>query len=108
MGECDLLINGGYFVFKRSIFDYIKDGEELVQEPFHRLIQEKRLMGYAYDGFWKSMDTFKEKQELDDLRSKNRAPWELWKRQNPASTAPPESAPEKASIHTYPLESAKI
>jgi glucose-1-phosphate cytidylyltransferase len=108
MGECDLLINGGYFVFKQSIFDYIKDGEELVQEPFHRLIQEKRLMGYAYNGFWKSMDTFKEKQELDDLRSKNRAPWELWKRQNTASTAPPENAPEKASMLTYPLESAKI
>jgi glucose-1-phosphate cytidylyltransferase len=108
MGECDLLINGGYFVFKQSIFDYIKDGEELVQEPFHRLIQEKRLMGYAYNGFWKSMDTFKEKQELDDLRSKNRAPWELWKRQNSTSTAPPEDAPEKASVLTYPLESAKI
>ena len=108
MSECDLLINGGYFVFKRSIFDYIKDGEELVQEPLHRLIQEKRLMGYAYNGFWKSMDTFKEKQELDDLHSKNIAPWELWKRQNTASTAPRENASEKACMQTYPLESDEI
>ena len=51
-----------------------------MQEPFRRLIEEKRLVGYPYDGFWKSMDTFKEKQELDDLYSKNAAPWQLWKR----------------------------
>ena len=79
-----------------------------MQEPLHRLIQEKRLMGYAYNGFWKSMDTFKEKQELDDLHSKNIAPWELWKRQNTASTAPRENASEKACMQTYPLESAEI
>jgi glucose-1-phosphate cytidylyltransferase len=80
MGQSDILINGGYFVFKRSIFDHIKDGEELVQEPFRRLIEQKDLVGYEYDGFWKSMDTFKEKQELDDLHSKGNAPWQLWKR----------------------------
>jgi glucose-1-phosphate cytidylyltransferase len=80
MDQSDILINGGYFVFKRSIFDYIKDGEELVQQPFRRLIEQKDLVGYEYDGFWKSMDTFKEKQELDDLHSKGNAPWQLWKR----------------------------
>ena len=80
MGQSDILINGGYFVFKRSIFDHIKDGEELVQEPFRRLIEAKDLVGYEYDGFWKSMDTFKEKQELDDLHSKGNAPWQLWKK----------------------------
>jgi glucose-1-phosphate cytidylyltransferase len=80
MGQSDILINGGYFVFKRSIFDHIRDGEELVQEPFRRLIEAKDLVGYEYDGFWKSMDTFKEKQELDDLHSKGNAPWQLWKK----------------------------
>jgi glucose-1-phosphate cytidylyltransferase len=80
MDQSNILINGGYFVFKRSIFDYMKDGEELVQEPFRRLIEGKNLVGYEYDGFWKSMDTFKEKQELDDLYSKGSAPWQLWKR----------------------------
>ncbi len=79
IGESDMRINGGYFVFHRSIFEYIKDGEELVQEPFRRLIETRNLMGYAYDGFWKSMDTFKEKQELDDLASNGNAPWQLWK-----------------------------
>jgi len=80
LGDADIWINGGYFVFKRSIFDYIKAGEELVHEPFRRLIAEKQLMGHAYNGFWKSMDTFKEKQELDDLYSTGVAPWQLWKR----------------------------
>ena len=74
MDRSDIMINGGYFVFKRSIFDYIKEGEELVQEPFHRLIETNNLVGYAYDGFWKSVDTFKEKQELDELYSKGTAP----------------------------------
>jgi glucose-1-phosphate cytidylyltransferase len=60
----------------------MKDGEELVQEPFRRLIEGRNLVGYEYDGFWKSMDTFKEKQELDDLYSKGNAPWQLWKRQS--------------------------
>jgi glucose-1-phosphate cytidylyltransferase len=81
-GDLDTWINGGYFVFKRSIFDYIKTGEELVHEPFGRLIAAKQLMGHAYDGFWKSMDTFKEKQELDELYSSGAAPWQLWKRQD--------------------------
>ncbi|HEY7393154.1 MAG TPA: sugar phosphate nucleotidyltransferase [Bryobacteraceae bacterium] len=79
IGESELRINGGYFVFRREIFTYIGDGEELVHEPFHRLIETNNLLGYAYDGFWKSMDTFKEKQELDDLAEKGCAPWELWK-----------------------------
>jgi glucose-1-phosphate cytidylyltransferase len=79
ISESEIRINGGYFVFKRSIFEYIKDGEELVHEPFRRLIEAQELMGYVYDGFWKSMDTFKEKQELDDLDSKGIAPWQLWK-----------------------------
>jgi len=97
MDQSNILINGGYFVFKRSIFDYMKDGEELVQEPFRRLIEGRNLVGYEYDGFWKSMDTFKEKQELDDLYSKGNAPWQLWRRQSksPAfvSTAAPGTKP---------------
>jgi glucose-1-phosphate cytidylyltransferase len=79
IGQSEIRINGGYFIFRRSIFDYIKEGEELVQEPFHRLIDKRLLLGYPHDGFWKSMDTFKEKQELDDLFSSGTAPWQLWK-----------------------------
>jgi len=73
-----LLINGGYFVFKREIFDYMREGEELVGEPFNRLIKKELIMGYRYDRFW-SMDTFKEQQELSDVCARGDAPWEVWK-----------------------------
>ncbi len=76
----DLRVNGGYFVFQRAIFDYIRDGEDLVDEPFRRLVREGRLLGYQYDGFWKNMDTFKDKQALDDLCASGQAPWEVWNR----------------------------
>ncbi len=72
-------INGGFFVFKRRIFDYIQGREELVIEPFQRLVQEKELIGYTYDGFWASMDTFKDKQHLESLYTAGAAPWEVWK-----------------------------
>lgn len=78
--DLDIRINGGYFVFRKEIFDYIGDGEDLVEEPFHRLIEGGRLLGYRYDGFWKNMDTFKDKQALDDLSASGKAPWEVWKR----------------------------
>ena len=48
-------------------------------QPFQRLIQAQQLIGYKYDGFWISMDTFKDKQQLDDLYNRGDAPWEVWK-----------------------------
>lgn len=78
--EAGIRINGGFFVLRNEIFSYIKPGEELVQEPFGRLIAERRLMAEQYDGFWMSMDTFKDKQKLDDLYASNKAPWQVWKR----------------------------
>jgi glucose-1-phosphate cytidylyltransferase len=72
-------INGGFFIFKKQIFDYMRDKEELVIEPFHRLVKEKQLIGYPYDGFWASMDTFKDRQHLEGLASGGHAPWEVWK-----------------------------
>ena len=72
-------INGGYFIFRKEIFDYMRAGEELVIEPFQRLIQEKQLIGYPYDGFWGGMDTFKDKQELESLWGSGAAPWQVWR-----------------------------
>jgi len=72
-------INGGYFLFKRDIFRYMKPGEELVYEPFQRLIQEQQLVAHRYDGYWASMDTLKDKQVLEELYANGTAPWEVWK-----------------------------
>jgi len=79
IGESDLWINAGYFIFRNNIFDFIKPGEELVYEPFERLIKIKKLMAYQYKGFWKSMDTFKDKQEIDKISLSEIVPWEVWK-----------------------------
>lgn len=79
INDGNVRINGGFFIFKKKIFEYIRDKEELVIEPFHRLLSERQLIGYSYDGFWASMDTFKDKQQLEGLCSGGTAPWEVWK-----------------------------
>jgi glucose-1-phosphate cytidylyltransferase len=71
-------INGGFFILKQDIFDYIGSGEELVREPFQRLIRKNRLIAYQYDGFWMAMDTFKDRQQLEDRYARGDAPWEVW------------------------------
>jgi len=79
ISQSGLSINGGYFIFNRRIFDYIRDGEELVNEPFQRLIKEEQLISLKYEGFWASMDTFKDRQLLNDMYSRGETPWEVWK-----------------------------
>jgi glucose-1-phosphate cytidylyltransferase len=74
-----LWVNGGYFIFKNEIFNYLNPGEELVDDALPRLINKKELVAYPYDGTWITMDTFKEKQMLDDMYSKGETPWEVWK-----------------------------
>lgn len=71
-------INGGFFVLRQEIFDYMKPGEELVDQPFARLIEKQQLMGYKYRGYWACMDTFKDKEGLENLYASGRAPWVLW------------------------------
>jgi len=58
-------INGGYMCLKPEIFNYMNFGEELVEEPFNRLIQEKKLLGYNASGYWKSIDTYKDLIEAE-------------------------------------------
>jgi glucose-1-phosphate cytidylyltransferase len=81
--DCGMRINGGYFVLRPEIFDWMKPGEELVQEPFQRLAAAGKLLSYAYDGFWACMDTFKDKQLLEDLYTRGQVPWEVWKAPSP-------------------------
>jgi glucose-1-phosphate cytidylyltransferase len=74
-----LRVNGGFFIFRQEIFDYIQPGDELVDAPFRRLIEKQQLMTYEYNGFWKAMDTFKDKQQLDEMLRKGNPPWEVWR-----------------------------
>jgi glucose-1-phosphate cytidylyltransferase len=75
--EAEVWINGGYFIFRNSIFDYIRDGEELVLEPFNRLIVERQLMAHKYEGFWRAMDTLRDRQLLEEMVERGEMPWRL-------------------------------
>ena len=78
VGESPLRINAGFFVLRREIFDYMNPGEDLVLEPFARLIEQRRLTAVPFDGFWKNMDTFKDKVELETLYYAGAPPWTVW------------------------------
>ena len=82
IGKSDARMNGGFMVLRQAVFDYLHEGEELVEEPFRRLIGERKLMAYSHDGFWACMDTFKEKQDLEDLFGRGKAPWAVWNHQH--------------------------
>jgi glucose-1-phosphate cytidylyltransferase len=71
----DIWINGGYFLLRQEIFDYMREGEELVVEPFRRLIKEDQLMAYKYEGFWRAMDTLRDRQILEDMVDQGKMPW---------------------------------
>ncbi len=71
----DVRMNGGFFVFKHEILDYIEPGDELVEETFARLIPRGEVVGYEYDGFFAPMDTIKDRQRLEALHEQNAAPW---------------------------------
>jgi glucose-1-phosphate cytidylyltransferase len=76
--DAGVRVNGGFFVFKQDIFKYLKEGDELVLEPFQRLIKEEKLLAYNYDGFWMAVDTAKEKKRVDDLFAAGNPPWAVW------------------------------
>jgi glucose-1-phosphate cytidylyltransferase len=78
--QLDVRINAGFFLLRREIFDYCKDGEELVSEPFARLAAKRLLGAERHEGFWHSMDTFKDKIELDRMEAQNNCPWMVWRR----------------------------
>lgn len=78
--ESGVRVNGGFFVFRRSIFDYIRDGEDLVAQPFFRLIRDRQLVAYDYDGFWQAVDTAKDKERVERLYDSGSPPWMVWKR----------------------------
>lgn len=79
MTDANIWINGGYFVLRREIFQYIQPGEELIYEPFRRLIADGKLWSHRCTGFWQCMDTFKDKQILDEFEASGSAPWSVWK-----------------------------
>ena len=81
-------INGGYFVLRQGIFDYLDEGDDLVMDGFVKAAKDGKTLAASYDGFWAAMDTLKERAHLEDLHRRGCSPWALWRSEN-GSGAPP-------------------
>lgn len=79
IADSDVWINGGFFCLRSDIFDVIEEGEELVEQPFQRLIEQRKLAVYRHEGFWQSMDTLKDKITFDRMEARGNCPWMVWK-----------------------------
>lgn len=75
MSTSSVRINGGFFVFRRAILDWIEPGDELVVETFARLIARGEVAAFPHDGFFGPMDTIKDQQRLEELHRLGEAPW---------------------------------
>ena len=73
-------INGGFFVLSPSVIELIKNDQSTWEaEPLSTLAKNNQLYAYKHDGFWQPMDTLREKNILNNLWTKNNAPWKIWK-----------------------------
>lgn len=73
-------VNGGFFVLSPKVFDYIAgDATAWEGEPLERLAREGQLAAFRHQGFWKPMDTLRDKNRLEDLWKTGKAPWKVWK-----------------------------
>jgi glucose-1-phosphate cytidylyltransferase len=79
LSRSEIWINGGFFAMRNEILRDIRPGEDLLPGPLQRLIERQVLLAYKYPGFWQCMDTFKDKQRLEEL-NQTTAPWKVWHR----------------------------
>ena len=77
MSHSDVRINGGFFVCRRELLDWIEPGDELVEETFARLIPRGEVVAFPYEGFFGPMDTIKDRQRLEGMHESGRAPWRI-------------------------------
>jgi glucose-1-phosphate cytidylyltransferase len=69
-------INGGFFILEPNVTNYIKgDNDSFEFDVLPKLVQERELMAFSHDGFWKPMDTLKEQRELNLLAGQKNPPW---------------------------------
>ncbi|MGO9082276.1 MAG: glucose-1-phosphate cytidylyltransferase [Streptosporangiaceae bacterium] len=87
--------NGGYFLLRPEIFDYLSEGEDLVEDAMmRRLVPQGRVIAYPYKGYWSPADTVKERAQLDEMYHQGHCPWMIWNPERSGHTLPlPVSAP---------------
>jgi glucose-1-phosphate cytidylyltransferase len=75
----DLRVNGGFFVLSPQVFDYLDDDSTVFEQgPLQRLASDGELMSYVHEDFWHSMDTLRDKINLEKLWTSGEAPWKVW------------------------------
>ncbi len=94
--ESGLRVNGGFFAFRREVFDWLDAGEDLVDDLFPRLVARRRLFGYPHEGFWACMDTPKDWLALEEMEATENTPWKVWLSVPGAGRAPAEGVPRLA------------
>jgi glucose-1-phosphate cytidylyltransferase len=94
VADMSMRINGGYFVLRRGIFDYLHEGEDLVMDGCRRAAADGRMRAVQYDGFWAPMDTLKERAALEDQYRRGISPWALWREGRLQERKPPVLVPE--------------
>ena len=80
--------NGGYFVMRPEIFDYLNEGEDLVEDVIMRLVPRGRVLAYPYKGYWSPADTVKERAQLEEMYHRGTCPWMIWDPDRSAMTPP--------------------
>ncbi|MBD7979428.1 sugar phosphate nucleotidyltransferase [Oerskovia merdavium] len=78
VADMEMRINGGFFVLRQGIFDYLSEGEDLVMDGCVRAAKDGRFRAVRYDGFWAPMDTLKERSHLEELYRTGESPWAVW------------------------------
>jgi glucose-1-phosphate cytidylyltransferase len=79
VADMSMRINGGYFILRQGIFDYLEEDDDLVMDGFVRAAADGRLRATPYDGFWAPMDTLKERTALEEQFRRGISPWALWR-----------------------------
>jgi len=79
VADLSMYINGGYFVLRQGIFDYLEEGDDLVMNGCVRAAADRKLRAVRYPGFWAPMDTLKERTALEQLYRSGVSPWALWR-----------------------------
>jgi glucose-1-phosphate cytidylyltransferase len=83
-----LCINGGYFVLRQGIFDYLDEGDDLVMDGCVKAARDGRTRAVRYSGFWAPMDTLKERSALENQYRQGISPWMLWRDGNGSARVP--------------------
>ena len=97
VADMDMRINGGYFILRREIFDYLQPGDDLVTDTFTRAARGGRFRAVRFDGFWAPMDTLKERAALEAMHRSGNRPWALWE------TSPASELTTHTPVRSLPL-----